>query len=139
MIWTPQDGVWKLGDMEDPRSSSPLEPASPAPLPPGAWEPHCLDDSQTKVCFSFVFPACACSADADHQGAAVPTVLNRATGAWKGRLEVPLGLPLSPTQHAPFVTSIHAHSVSCSDARGDSEILSFSNCFPSTRPEQGPP
>nr|XP_044617879.1 ral guanine nucleotide dissociation stimulator-like isoform X2 [Equus asinus] len=48
MIWTPQDGVWKLGDMEDPRSSSPLEPASPASLPPGAWEPHCLDDSQTK-------------------------------------------------------------------------------------------
>lgn len=88
--------------MQDSRSLSyPLEPPGPAPLLPGAWEPHCLNDLE-QSCFVF-FPGfwpVPAVLRLTTRGRAVPTV---ATGAGNG--SVILGLPLPLTQLTRFIST----------------------------------
>lgn len=94
----------------------PLELAGPVPLPSGARESSCLDYIQTKVCVCFlVFLLGAAVLGLTTSGQAV---LSGAAGAGKGHPGVILGTRLPRIQHAPFIISLHVHSVSCSEVGG---------------------
>lgn len=90
---------------------------------------HCFEDRKG-VFFCFVFsgfPPAAAVLRMTTRGRAVPTVLNGATGEGRGHPGVILGVPLPPTQLAPFIIRLQFHNVSCSETGGGSETLSLTH------------
>ena len=67
--------------------------------------------------WSLLFQPGAAVLEMTTRGRAVPTLLHG------GQPRVILGVHLPLTQQAPFIVSLQAHSVSCSEAGGDSATL----------------
>lgn len=114
--WAPQDSGHKPGT-SNIRGSSHL-----------SWSQlHCFEDPTGVFFFFSGFPPAAAVLRMTTRGRAVPTVLNGATGEGRGHPGVMLGVPLPPTQLAPFIIRLQFHNVSCSEAGGVSETLSLTH------------
>ena len=108
-------------------------------MPPRPRWNHCLEDPQQVLWLVFWSPAWGCSSRADHQGAGCAHSTGWSNWSREGTPGVILGVPLPRIQHAPFIVSLQAHSVSCSEAGGGSETpyRSFSYCPPALTLSRG--
>lgn len=113
--WAPQDSGHKPGT-SNIRGSSHL-----------SWSQlHCFEDPKGVFFLVWFSSACGCSAEDDQQGAGRAHCAQWSAGEGRGHPGVILGVPLPPTQLAPFIIRLQFHNVSCSEAGGGSERLTHS-------------